>query len=81
MKYKLKDALSNGIIGIFAIVFIILILAICVAFEGAIIYWVGNFALDVFNVDYQLTYIQGVAAGLILWVVGSFFKSSGSKKD
>lgn len=66
MKDKLNDALTGGIVGIFLIVFIIFILAICAAFGGAIIYFVGNFAFDVFNVDYQLTYIQGVAAYLVL---------------
>ena len=80
MKNKLKDAISNAVIGIFAIVVTILIISICFVLQGAIIYWVVNFALNVFNVDYQLTLVQSIAAGMVLSIIGSFFRSSVSKK-
>lgn len=80
MKDKLNDILAYGIIGIFVIIVIIVIISICFVLQGAIIYWVGNFALNVFTIDYQLTLVQSIAAGMVLSIIGSFFKSSGSKK-
>lgn len=73
---KLKNNLRCGAWGIGLIVLTILILAICVAIGGAVIYWIGNFAFDVFNIDYQLTYVQGVATYLVLWLIKSFLGNS-----
>lgn len=66
--------------GIIIVVGVIIIVAILYAISGLCMWGIGNFVLWVFKVNYEWTYLHGLATSLILGVVGGAFKSNSSSK-
>lgn len=65
---------------IIAVVGILAIFTVLYGVSGVIVWGVGKFVIDVFEVNYKWGYLHGLATALILSVVGGYFKSSSSNK-
>lgn len=65
---------------ILAIIIIMVILSLVISFEGLIVWGIGVFVCNVFNINYVWTFWHGVATTLVLAVIGSFFRSTNNNK-
>lgn len=65
---------------ILAIIIIMVILSLVISFEGLIVWGIGAFVCNVFNINYVWTFWHGVATTLVLAVIGSFFRSTNNNK-
>lgn len=59
-------------------IIVLIIVAIVYAISGLCMWGIGNFVIYVFEIDYEWTYLHGLATSIVLAVVGSAFKSSSS---
>lgn len=71
-----KDIGENILIAIITVAVILL----CFLIESLIVWGVGVFVCDVFDINYIWTFWHGLATTLVLSVVGSFFKNSNNNK-
>ena len=64
---------------ILAIIIVMVVLSLAISFEGLIVWGVGVFVCNVFNINYVWTFWHGIATTLVLTVVGGFFRSNNNK--
>lgn len=64
---------------ILAIIIVMVVLSLVISFEGLIVWGIGVFVCNVFNINYVWTFWHGVATTLVLAVIGSFFRSNNNK--
>lgn len=62
-----KDGCLFALIGLLLVIFLY-------AFSGLVLWGIGSLLVYAFEMDFQFTYLMGLALALILSVVGSFFK-------
>lgn len=65
---------------ILAIIIVMVVLSLLISFEGLIVWGIGVFVCNVFNINYVWTFWHGVATTLVLTIVGSFFRSTNNNK-
>lgn len=65
---------------ILAIIIVMVVLSLVISFEGLIVWGIGVFVCNVFNINYVWTFWHGVATTLVLAVIGSFFRSTNNNK-
>ena len=65
---------------ILAIIIVMVVLSLVISFEGLIVWGIGVFVCNVFNINYAWTFWHGIATTLVLTVIGSFFKSTNNNK-
>ena len=65
---------------ILAIIIVMVVLSLVISFEGLIVWGIGVFVCNVFNINYVWTFLHGIATTLVLTVIGSFFKSTNNNK-
>lgn len=68
-----KDWIAVGLITT-ALVLILVLL------YGLICWGIGVLFIRVFDINYEWTYLHGLATSMVLTFVGSFFRSSSSNK-
>ena len=64
---------------ILSIIIVMVVLSLVISFEGLIVWGIGVFVCNVFNINYVWTFWHGVATTLVLAVIGSFFRSNNNK--
>ena len=64
---------------ILAILIVMVVLSLVISFEGLIVWGIGVFVCNVFNINYVWTFWHGVATTLVLAVIGGFFRSNNNK--
>lgn len=64
---------------ILAIIIVMVVLSLVISFEGLIVWGIGVFVCNVFNINYVWTFWHGVATTLVLSVIGGFFRSNNNK--
>ena len=77
MKEKENDIFVGFIIAI--LITLLVIGVVCLA--SGVLYFVFNFFLNVFGIAFRISYIQAIAIYLVLWIIGSFFKSSNGNSE
>ena len=65
---------------ILSIIIVMVVLSLVISFEGLIVWGIGVFVCNVFNINYVWTFWHGVATTLVLAVIGSFFRSTNNNK-
>lgn len=65
---------------ILAIIIVMVVLSLLISFEGLIVWGIGVFVCNVFNINYVWTFWHGVATTLVLTIVGSFFRNTNNNK-
>lgn len=58
---------------------VLVVLAVGLVLSGWIMYFVGNFIIDVFDINYVWTWQHGFAVSIILTILSNTFKSSNTK--
>ncbi|MCI9585254.1 MAG: hypothetical protein HFH45_01290 [Bacilli bacterium] len=68
-----KDVLA--IIGIIiGIIIGLIIFALCICLEGLIFWLAGSLIVFAFGIDFQFTYLMGLAIAIVANIIGNCFK-------